>query len=192
MSRPVSRPTGGEVPALAGDTSRSAIPADLLDGPLTRFGAFSAAAVPKAPGVYTIWCVEPHEGELRGGMFMYVGIAGGAYAAGTSGKGLSGRLATHASGGRSGDRFCIHVQDRFLLPGLTATDLRALREGALDLDRRVRDFVRRHLGFRFVVTETVDIARAIEARIKAGDWPPGRPVLNPTRIGVGQRRPEAQ
>jgi hypothetical protein len=60
----------------------------------------------------------------RGDEFVYVGISYRDPTATTNkgAKGLYGRLASHASGRRSGDQFCIYVCDRFVLPLRTCSE----------------------------------------------------------------------
>ncbi len=97
---------------------------DLETGQLHTFADFAAAAVPKnIAGVYTIW---------QGGRFVYVGI-GGTRIRYTEPddeaqpsrpvEGLHGRLKQHRNGDRSGDKFCIYVCDRFVLPSLTPDEI---------------------------------------------------------------------
>jgi len=90
--------------------------AQLRDGSLYRFADWPNPAVPNGRiGAYTIW----HDDQL-----LYVGMAGRAIdpSPDTSGlaparlTGLRSRLASHASGRRSGDQFCVYVFDRLVLP----------------------------------------------------------------------------
>src|SRR4051794_13283961 len=79
----------------------------LQHGVIYWFSDWPIAAVPRSGSiVYTIWD--------RAGRFIYVGMAG---RAGATGAGPFGRLASHASGRRSGDQFCIYICDRFVLAG---------------------------------------------------------------------------
>jgi hypothetical protein len=120
----------------------------------------------------------------RGDEFVYVGISYRASAESNSkaAKGLWGRLASHASGRRSGDQFCIYICDRFVLPMLSAEQIQAVGEGSLSLDSLTRDHIRNHLEYRFLVTRTGDDARRIERLVQRGGLPSGRrPLLNPVR-----------
>jgi hypothetical protein len=66
------------------------------------------------------------------------------------GAGLVSRLSSHASGQRSGNRFCIYVCDRLVLKTLTAQEIEEVAAGRLSLDQRTRDLIRTKLAFRFV------------------------------------------
>ena len=148
-------------------------------GPLFRFRDWPNPVIPLvAAGVYTIW---------RGDDFIYVGMAGrglsedGARATTENGgrKGLADRLASHASGRRSGDQFCVYVADRLVLPGLAADEIAAIGKGALSLDTKVREYVREHLAYRFTVTRDGVSAFELERAIQGGAMSPGKPILNP-------------
>jgi hypothetical protein len=93
---------------------------ELETGPLHRFQDWPNQQVPKrAAGVYTVW-----DGER----LLYVGMSGRAMTAEdlevsdggrVVAKGLWTRLNAHASGRRSGDQFCVYVNDRFVVPELS-------------------------------------------------------------------------
>ncbi len=126
-------------------------------------------------GVYTVW---------RGEDFVYVGIGGTkvtgpALAGEQTYAGLAGRLRSHGTGYRSGDKFCIYVVDRFVLPTLTQPQIREISEGLLSFDSLIRKYIQANLGFRHLVTETGSEARAIETAVKHGALRAGRPQLNP-------------
>ena len=112
-------------------------------------------------GVYTVW---------RGAKFVYAGMAS---------KNLYSRLRSHASGRRSGDQFCVYVCDRFVIPVLTADELRAVGSGTLSLDQLTRDYISRHLSFRFIELPDATMARTMEGRIREGELSAGPPLLNP-------------
>ncbi len=76
--------------------------------------------------------------------------------------GLFSQLNSHASGRRSGDQFCVYVSDRFVLPTLSADQIREIAAGRLSLDALIRDYVRQRLSYRFV--ETSDAATARRSR----------------------------
>ncbi len=114
--------------------------------------------------VYTIW---------RGEEFVYAGFAG------TDGSksGAVGRLIQHRKGDRSGDKFCVYVFDRFILPSLTQEQIQLVAAGKLKLDPLIREFVRTELEYRFVPCENQAEAKALEKRVIHGDLG-RRPVLN--------------
>ena len=74
----------------------------LEHGQLFWFADWPVAAVPRSGAlVYTVW--------RRSSDFIYVGIAGRGETSSARGFGPFGRLASHASGRRSGDQFCVYV-----------------------------------------------------------------------------------
>jgi len=63
---------------------------------------------------------------------------------------------------------------------MTAPELRAVAEGTLSLDSLTKQYIRRHLGYRFITTPTGNDARSLEATIRSqgfSDFEP--PFLNP-------------
>ena len=153
--------------------------AALESGPAFAFKDWPNAEVPRiAAGVYTIW-----DGE----QFVYVGMAGRGLTAadivahrtaGGAGKGLWSRLNSHASGRRSGDQFCVYVCDRLVLPTLTAAKIAQIGAGTLSLDKLTREYIRQHLGFRFVETPDAALAHQLEADLRRGKLNSGKPGLN--------------
>lgn len=137
---------------------------ELEHGPLYRFKDWPSAAVPKEPGIYTVWNEESE--------FLYVGIAGNG--------GLRGRLGSHANGRRGGDQFNVYVADRLVLQLLKAEQIAQISAGKLLFDNMIRDYTRANLSFRFSPCPKSD-AESIESQLKAGRWPNGkRPFLNPS------------
>lgn len=148
---------------------------ELAHGPLFSFAnALPESLPPNRIGVYTIWTAE--------GDFIYAGRGGlrvGA-AAGKELSGLRGRLQTHRDGGRSGNRFCIYVCDRFVLPRLSREQIGAIGAGTLTLDPLTRDYIRTNLSFRFLLLATNDEAKDVEELLRRGLWFYGqKPYLNP-------------
>jgi hypothetical protein len=94
------------------------------------------------------------------------------------GFGPFGRLASHASGRRSGDQFCIYVCDRLVLP--TVRDrFDDIAAGRFSLDQATRDYVRTELGFRMVQVTDGRQALQVERLVQRGELTAGRPALNP-------------
>ena len=138
------------------------------------FADWPVADVPvTGSAVYTIWD--------RSGAYIYAGMSGRTDRA--IGKGVQGRLHSHASGRRSGDQFCIYVCDRLVLPGLH-NRLNEIADGSLSLDAETRTYIRTHLGFGVLPVRTPHQARAIEENARWGLFGSGPPLLNP----LGERR----
>ena len=154
--------------------------AALEHGPLYSFSEWFSNLVPPGAGVYTIWDDT--------GQFIYVGMSGRGLTKEDvarlqeSGerRGLVERLASHASGRRSGDQFNVYVADRLVLPRLTEDEIRRIADGENALfDNLIRDFIAAYLSYRFIVVEDGQAASDIEAEIKAGVLSAGKPMLNP-------------
>tara|TARA_Y100000588_G_scaffold367561_2_gene434424 strand:+ start:2847 stop:3350 length:504 start_codon:yes stop_codon:yes gene_type:complete len=154
--------------------------AALEHGPLYSFSEWASFVVPPGAGVYTIWDDE--------GRFIYVGMSGrgltrddvAAMKESGERRGLVQRLASHASGRRSGDQFCVYVADRLVLPRLTEDEIRRIAEGENALfDNLIRDYIAANLAYRFIVTDDGKEASDIEVEIKAGVLSAGKPLLNP-------------
>jgi hypothetical protein len=120
--------------------------------------------------VYTVWD--------RDGSFVYVGMSGRSQTA--VGRGVWGRLNSHASGRRSGDQFCIYVCDRLVLHGLH-NRLSEVATGELSLDQATRSYIRERLGYRFVVVNTPQQAFDLERLMQRGGTGAGMPFLNGLR-----------
>src|SRR3954454_17261883 len=87
------------------------LPESLETGEPHRFADWPVAAVPRTGAIaYTVW---DREGRL-----VYVGMARRRGERSRASTGPFGRLASHASGRRSGDQFCVYVCDRLVLPAL--------------------------------------------------------------------------
>ena len=151
----------------------------LKSGSLHHFADWPNKAMPRAAaGVYSIW--NQHN------EFVYIGMAGKGKsaddinAAQLSGKttGLYSRLSSHASGMRSGDQFCVYVQDLFVLKQLSTDEIDQIVTRQLTLDRLVRDYVRHNLSYRFTITTDGAEAFKVEKIIIEGAF--GEyPILNP-------------
>tara|TARA_B100001057_G_C22691917_1_gene888140 strand:- start:256 stop:717 length:462 start_codon:yes stop_codon:yes gene_type:complete len=90
------------------------------------------------------------------------------------------RLNSHRSGRRSGDQFCIYIQDFYVLPSLIKT----LKENNEDyvfekgrLDREVGNFISENLRLKYLSVQKDDVVD-LENRIREGKY--GRtPKLSP-------------
>ncbi|WP_141333109.1 hypothetical protein [Myxococcus sp. AB025B] len=147
----------------------------LEHGPLFAFSGWPHRTLPSiAAGVYSIW---------RDQQLVYVGMAGrGSLVeepSSTKPRGLADRLRSHASGRRSGDKFCVYVCDRLVLPTLSPEDIQQVSSGALSLDERTQAFIHAHLGYRFVQVPDGASALSLENQVKGGALSCGPPLLNP-------------
>ena len=104
----------------------------------------------KSSGVYTIW---------KGPELIYAGMAR---------KALRGRLHSHSRGVRGGDQFCIYISDRYIVPRLSVSNLRAIGRGKLSLDDLTREFIRKELSYRWIATPDHVTARSLEADLRSG------------------------
>ena len=148
---------------------------ELAAGTLYSFRDWPNEAVPRfGAGVYTIW----HDD----GRFIYVGMSGRGITSYSeprkSPHGLYTRLKSHAAGRRSGDQFCVYVADRLVLPSLAPRDIEDVVAGRHQMDAHIRAYIHKHLGYRFVMLPDGKGALALEASIKNGALPPGKPLLN--------------
>ena len=151
----------------------------LASGDSHSFSDWPNPAVPRfGAGVYTVWHTD--------GGFIYVGMSGRGITQETATRnsplGLYTRLASHASGRRSGDQFCVYVADRLVLPTLSPLDIAAISAGQHLMDAVVRRYIHENLRYRFLMVADGATGYRIEATIKDGDWESGRPLLNPRRL----------
>jgi hypothetical protein len=156
--------------------------AELRDGPLCRFADWPNPAVPNGRiGVYTVW----HDDQL-----VYVGMAGRAIGPGVDDSepvtgrltGIRSRLASHASGRRSGDQFCVYVFDRLILATLSREQIDGAARGQLSLDGLTRQLIRHSLSYRFTLLKDAVTARAVERQIQREGLGGELPLLNPIHV----------
>ena len=90
------------------------------------------------------------------------------------------RLNSHRSGRRSGDQFCIYIQDFYVLPSLIKTLKENKEEYVFEkgrLDREVGNFICENLRLKYLSVQKDDVVD-LENRIREGKY--GRtPKLNP-------------
>jgi len=167
--------------------NQNAALAELRDGCLYRFADWPNPAVPNGRiGAYTIW---------HGDQLLYVGMAGRALdpSPGTSGPaparqtGLRSRLASHTSGRRSGDQFCVYIFDRLVLPTLSREQIDDAAHGRLSLDGLTRQLIRASLSYRFAFLADAAAARDVERQIQGEGLAGQLPLLNPFRGITGSR-----
>ena len=153
---------------------------ELASGPLFSFADWPSDLVPRPHG----WRIH----HLAGDEFIYVGMSGrGAERedfVADSGqpaqpKGLWTRLNSHASGRRSGDQFNVYICVRFIVPVLPPAQQRQIGQGELLLDQLTKDYIRKHLSYRFAVYADGTEALTVERAVRSGAFPAGQPYLNP-------------
>ena len=146
--------------------------ASLFDAnnPLLPFALDSVSKIPEYGSIlYAIFLDEKE--------FIYIGIGG---IAGTTARSRDprSRIREHTSGRRSGDQFCIYIQDFYVIPTLLNKEYRP-QKGYLD--RLVKEFIQSRLSFRFVVFQSEDsnlIVRKLEREIQGGLHLNMKPLIN--------------
>jgi hypothetical protein len=109
--------------------------------------------------------------------FIYVGI-GGLRGDKVEQRNPRSRIRQHTSGLRSGDQFCIYIQDFYVIPSLITTDYKP-RKG--HLDQLTKQFIQSRLSYRYIVVQTEDsdkIVRKLEREIQMGFHYEMKPTLN--------------
>ncbi|CAN6135333.1 GIY-YIG_SF domain containing protein [Methylophilaceae bacterium] len=109
--------------------------------------------------------------------FIYVGIGG------LSGKSVldrnpQSRIRQHTQGTRSGDQFCIYIQDFYVLPTLLGQPYTPVKGR---LDRLTKEFIRTRLSYRYAVIQSNDsdkVVRRLERELQSGQHGHGIPKLN--------------
>ena len=105
--------------------------------------------------------------------FIYVGIGG------LSGKkDPRSRIRQHTSGLRSGDQFCIYIQDFYVIPLLFSQPY-VPKKG--HLDQLTKEFIQKRLTYRYMVFQDEDsnkLVRKLEREIQSGCVQGIRPKLN--------------
>ena len=160
--------------ALSPSTSEVAL-RHIVDGTLYRFRDWPNPVAPRvAAGIYSV----------AGARLGSVGMSGRGLSASAlerlrakddGAHGLAARLASHASGRRSGDQFCLGVTDRLVLPSHVPPELEEIVAGLRSMDSDAREFVRRELPHRFAVVEDGTAALSMERRKRARAWAAGYP-----------------
>ena len=109
--------------------------------------------------------------------FIYVGIGG------LSGKSVKernprSRIIQHAQGRRSGDQFCIYIQDFYVIPSIINNEYTP-KKGYLDT--LTKEFIQSRLTYRYLVLQTEDsdkIVRRLERELQNNEYGFGVPKLN--------------
>ena len=105
--------------------------------------------------------------------FIYVGIGG------LSGKkDPRSRIRQHTSGLRSGDQFCIYIQDFYVIPLLIGQTY-VPKKGYLD--QLTKDFIQKRLTYRYMIFQDEDsdkVVRRLERDVQSGGYQGLKPKLN--------------
>ena len=105
--------------------------------------------------IYTVWDSDEK--------FIYVGVGGVGKR-----KDPRSRINQHRNGGRSGDQFCVYIQDYFIIPDLLKKNHPKIQKGSLD--KMTNDYIQKHLSYRFVTIKNIKRTELInvEEKIKRG------------------------
>jgi hypothetical protein len=109
--------------------------------------------------------------------FIYVGI-GGLSGDSVVKRDPRGRIKQHTQGNRSGDQFCIYIQDFYVIPQIMNKPYVPKKRY---LDTLTKEFIQTRLSFRYIVFQTEDsitTVRRLEKEIQSGLHSP-KPLLNP-------------
>jgi len=109
--------------------------------------------------------------------FIYVGIGG------LSGKSVKernprSRIIQHSQGRRSGDQFCIYIQDFYVIPYIIDKPYEP-KKGYLDT--LTKDFIQSRLTYRYLVIQSDDsdkVVRRLERELQSNQHGHGVPKLN--------------
>ena len=141
-----------------------------LENPLLPFSLESIRQIPEFGSILYAVFLDKTE-------FIYIGI-GGLSGASAKSRDPRSRIRQHTQGRRSGDQFCIYIQDFYVIPDLIRSDYTPRKGHLYEL---VRDFIQSRLSFRFVVFQTDDsdqIVRRLEREIQSGQHQNQLPTIN--------------
>ena len=138
--------------------------------PLNPFNSESLKGIPEYGSIlYTVF--------LDKSEFIYVGIGG------LSGKTVHernprSRIIQHIQGRRSGDQFCIYIQDFYVIPTIIGKPYQP-KKGYLDT--LTKEFIQSRLSYKFLVVQTENsdkVVRSLEKEIQINKYGYGHPTLN--------------
>ena len=145
-----------------------------LDTPPIPFSNPAVENIPQFGSIiYTVWNTNND--------FIYVGIGGVKTGVPLSQRNPRSRISQHSSGARSGDQFCVYVQDFFVIPEIVKSEKYVPEKGLLD--KLTKEYIHKNLSYRFVVFQdenSIEIVRSLESKIKRGESGFGNPFLNGT------------
>ena len=140
------------------------------DQPLRQFNTGNITDVPSWGSIiYTVF--------LDSTEYIYVGI-GGLAGKTAQDRNPRSRIIQHSQGRRSGDQFCIYIQDFFVIPQLIGKDYTP-KKGYLD--QLTKEFIQSRLTYRYLVIQTEDSdveVRRMERELQRDLHGHGNPRLN--------------
>ena len=143
-----------------------------LNTPPTSFFNTEIENIPEYGSIiYTVW--------NRQNEFIYVGIGGVNNGVSLKNRNPRSRINQHASGRRSGDQFCVYVQDFFVVPEIVESGNYIAERGLLD--RLTKEYIHKNLSYRFIVfqdEDSIQVVRGLESVIRSGVNGFGIPFLN--------------
>ena len=145
----------------------------LFSGKAIPFSNPRIEEIPKYGSIiYTIWNKKNE--------FIYVGIAGVRSGVPLKKRNPRSRLKAHASGRRSGNQFCVYVQDFFVIPEIIKSKNKYKPARQL-LDKRTQEYIHKNLSYRYKVFQNnngIATVRRLENEIQGGIKGFGIPFLN--------------
>ena len=145
-----------------------------LDTPPIPFSNPAVENIPQFGSIiYTVWNTNND--------FIYVGIGGVKTGVPLSQRNPRSRISQHSSGMRSGDQFCVYVQDFFVIPEIVKSEKYVPEKGLLD--KLTKEYIHKNLSYRFKVFQdenSIEIVRSLESKIKRGESSFGNQFLNGT------------
>lgn len=142
------------------------------DQPLRQFSTGNVTDIPSWGSIiYTVFLDQSE--------YIYVGI-GGLAGQTVKDRNPRSRILQHSQGRRSGDQFCIYIQDFYVIPELIGSKYTP-KKGYLD--QLTKDFVQSRLSYRYLVVQTEDsdqVVRRLERELQRDQHGYGVPLLNGT------------
>ena len=140
------------------------------DQPLRQFTTSNVNDIPSWGSIiYTVF--------LDSTEYIYVGI-GGLAGKTAQDRNPRSRIMQHSQGRRSGDQFCIYIQDFYVIPELIGSKYTP-HKGYLD--QLTKQFIQSRLTYRYLVVQTEDsdqVVRQLERELQQDQHGYGLPLLN--------------
>ena len=140
------------------------------DQPLRQFTTGNVSNVPSWGSIiYTVF--------LDSTEYIYVGI-GGLAGKTAQDRNPRSRIIQHSQGRRSGDQFCIYIQDFYVIPELIGSKYTP-KKGYLD--QLTKEFIQSRLTYRYLVVQSEDsdqVVRKLERELQCDHHGHGFPLIN--------------